>query len=512
VGWLITIDTLPKRSIASSRSLVSSATMTMIVTVPAATEEDAAQPVVLQRALSVNADDVVEDEPGPVDSVVQEQNPSVAAPAARLLNDEWYDSQVDVDELCRQLRLNNNAKENDDGNMATDITRHVKIIETFRESLNVQDLLQALATSPHVQHASFIVATPLTAEQATTLAQAVQSPITQLQSLQICRLGCAGVDPLCDGLQHNTTLHSLRLTFSKHAKDKLTSQQVVRLLQTFASMKQLQVIKLFGLEFDAAALQEWYQLLTQSSSQLVDIRLTCCTLSSLLPLARAIQKANVVQHLDLSMCSLHDHAALAILLQTASLRQLIVSENHFGKTTWHAKEVAQALQTNTTLRTLDLGMNPLSVAFAKHLERALQYNTTLCELWLFHHHPTIPTTTTTTTNLASTTNGSSRSSTIVSTSQRFFSSRDSPQGYYDEGNDAEDDDGAVFARMEHLVQLNAAGRGWLRAKAHKAPAYVPHLFARTAPHLVFGLLQDHPMALLAAAAASSSCSCTSATA
>lgn len=474
----------------------------MLVTIPVFTEEDPSHPVTLQRAPDAN--DVVEDEQ------VQEQNSPSAVPA-RLLNDEWYDSQVDVDELCRQLRLTDSGKDNEKDEMATGIIRHVKIIETFRESLNVRDLLQALATSPHVQHASFILATPLTAEQATTLAQAVQSPTTRLKSLQICRLGRAGVEPLCDGLQHNTTLHSLRLTFSKHADDKLTSSQVVRLLQTFASMKQLQVIKLFGLDFDAAALQEWYRLLTQPSTQLVDIRLTCCTLSSLLPLARAIQQANMVQHLDLSMCSLHDHAALAILLQTTSLRQLIVSENHFGKATWHAKEVAQALQTNTTLRTLDLGMNPLSVAFAKHLERALQHNTTLCELWLFHHHPTIPTTTTPKSSPPSTTHGGSRS-TILSTSQRFFSSRDGPKGHYDEENDSEDDDGAVFARMEHLVQLNAAGRGWLRTKAHEAPAYVPHLFARTAPHLLFGLLQDHPMALLTAASSSSSSSCTSASA
>jgi hypothetical protein len=160
----------------------------------------------------------------------------------------------------------------------------------------------------------------------------------------------------------------------------------------------------------------------------------------------AIQASNRIQRLDLSMNHICDAASLAVLLNTPSLVYLSLSQNNLGGGSSCGSDdtdVYTSLRSNTTLRRLCLDMNPFGTIFAENLAAALQHNTTLIRLGLLTR--TLP--------------------------------------------------ANVMNEISHVVQLNEAGRGFLRRKdSDILSLLLPCLLDRVSnePDLIHGLLKERP--------------------
>lgn len=345
---------------------------------------------------------------------------------------DWVDTQSELDVLTLKIGANQQAS--------------VRVIETFRERLSVSDLLESLSVSTAVKNVA-LTSLAIDEANATKLAYALERPQSSISTLQLNNLRPEGIAALCQGLRRNSSLQELRLTFKKNISNGL----LCLLLETIKDMNNLRVVYLSRLEFDAQCITELADLI-RSNTSIQDLILSGCDFeTSFRPVAVAIHEANAIKHLDISDNSLDDHESLILLFKTSSIRELIMSDNAFGKTCHQSQQVCDAFKYNTTLRSLDMGMNPVCLEFAKQLEQAFDYNTTLLHCWFFV--PRLP-------------------------------------------ND-------LVARMQHIPALNKAGRGLLRQEKTEASVkQLPLLMARAAhsPGLLFGLLQEDPIFFVTRAA------------
>lgn len=345
---------------------------------------------------------------------------------------DWVDTQSELDALTLKVVANQQVS--------------VRVIETFRERLSVLDLLESLSVSTAVKNVA-LTSLAIDETNAAKLSSALERPESSISTLQLNNLRPEGIAVLCQGLRRNSSLRELRLTFKKN----ISSGLLCLLLKTIKDMNNLRVVYLSRLEFDAQCITELAEII-RFNTGIQDLTLCGCDFeTSFRPVAESIHEANAIKHLDISDNSLDDHDSLALLFKTSSILELIMSDNGFGSTCYQSQQVCDAFKYNTTLRSLDMGMNPVCLEFAQQLEQAFDYNTTLLHCWFFV--PLLP-------------------------------------------ND-------LVARIQHIPALNEAGRGLLRQEKTEASVkQLPLLMARAShsPGLLFGLLQEDPIFFVTRAA------------
>ena len=119
----------------------------------------------------------------------------------------------------------------------------------------------------------------------------------------------------------------------------------------------------------------------RTSTKLISLKLCNINDDGAVNIAEVIQMNTTIQTLDMSSNKISDDGAIAItdgLESNISLKQLIISKNDI--TSEGAKYIAEAIQVNTTLEKLDLSFNKLSDVGANFISNGLKANNSLQEI------------------------------------------------------------------------------------------------------------------------------------
>ena len=119
----------------------------------------------------------------------------------------------------------------------------------------------------------------------------------------------------------------------------------------------------------------------RTNTKLISLKLGNINDDGAVNIAEVIQMNTTMQTLDMSSNKISDDGAITItdgLESKISLKQLIISKNDI--TSEGAKYIAEAIQVNTTLEKLDLSFNKLSDAGANFISNGLKANNSLIEI------------------------------------------------------------------------------------------------------------------------------------
>lgn len=209
--------------------------------------------------------------------------------------------------------------------------------------------------------------------------------ITEL-NLSFCKLGDAGSRNICETLSHNHTLKSLNLR-----GNKIGNQGSLYLKELLTNNDVLEELNLVFNEFGAIAISHISEGLKRNNS------LTHLNLSStfgksdnnsdacLKLLTRSLLDTKTVTHLYLADNHINWAARDSVerLLNEMNLIELDLGYNHFnGHVDLFMKPISRDLQTNDTLKILNLEYCSLDDEAAKCLAKMLNKNSTLRELHL----------------------------------------------------------------------------------------------------------------------------------
>ncbi|KAL7559923.1 hypothetical protein ACA910_007288 [Epithemia clementina (nom. ined.)] len=336
---------------------------------------------------------------------------------------------------------------------------------------SAQALAQALPflTRLHLTHLSILADNNCLLD---SLCQALTTTATQDSNLQELRLtfGDEQVDDSDDEYDENDASNSV-LDLSRISTAQANTK---RLLKALTQCSSLQSLHLFGLNLRRCETTDLVTMIRDGLSSLRELRLVNCRLCNVQPLCQAIRDTQQEQRdrycaawtkIDLSKNRIRDCSAVAPLLDTPGLVELSLSQNLLtGDKYDSAKVFCQALAQNTTLRRLNLDLNPWSHhPFGPMLCTVLQRdNTTLLRLSMVVLRGRGG-------GLGNIANMTARAKTpLVLISH------------------------ACVEQMRLAVALNEAGRQWLRQEPKAQPRVLGRLVGRDQPSLVYGLLQERP--------------------